>query len=394
MNHSRSAALPLPDDAALAVSGALVERLRERIDAGGGFLPFDEFMDAALYEPGLGYYANGLTPFGEQGDFITAPESGKLFGRCLAHSLAGVLEAVGDDAELLEVGAGSGELAAAVLAELERLGRLPRRYAILERSAAMRALQHERLARLPAPLAARVEWLEALPAGLFRGVVFGNEVADALPLRRFRWCAGEVRETGVGRAGERLVERERPADAALTERVRALAADNEWEGDYRSEYCPALAPWVGSLATVLERGLLLLIDYGYGRREYYHPQRSMGTLMCHYRHQAHGDPLWLPGLQDITAYVDFTSVAEAAVAAGLQLQGYSSQARFLLGCGIEQLLAEADAADTRRYLQLSNEVKRLMLPGEMGERFKVIGFSRNLEVEVEGFGSPDLRGRL
>ncbi len=388
-----SDALPLPDAEARAVSAKLLEVLRKRIDAAGGCLPFDAFMEAALYEPGLGYYSNGLTPFGEPGDFITAPESGSLFARCLARSVAAVLQQLGGGS-VLELGAGSGALAVDLLRELQALEALPERYWILERSAAMRALQQENIvSRLP-ELAARVEWLAAPPPSAFSGVVFGNEVADALPVKRFCWRDGQALELGVAWAEGGLVECLRPGDGALRDRVEALACAERWENDYRSEFCPALQRWTGELAGCLERGLLLLIDYGYGRPEYYHPQRTMGTLMCHYRHQAHGDPLWFPGLQDITAFVDFTAIAEAASDAGLRLEGFSSQAQFLLACGIDRLLAQVDPGDVQRFLSLSNEAKRLLLPGDMGERFKAIGFSRRLDRGVAGFGSQDLRSRL
>lgn len=387
-----SSGLPLPAAEARAVSDALLETLHQRIEKEGGCLPFDSFMAAALYEPGLGYYSNGLLPFGEQGDFVTAPESGKLFGRCLARCIASVLEQV-ERGVVMELGAGSGVLAVDLLGELETLGVLPQRYYILERSAAMRALQERRLnAQLP-EIMPRVEWLESLPEDPISGVVFGNEVADALPVKRFRWHNGQVSELGVGRQNKQLSVCERCGDE-MRERVRRLARIGCWEGDYRSEYCPTLPAWINSLTDSLARGLLLLIDYGYGRAEYYHPQRSMGTLMCHYRHRAHDDPFWSPGLQDITAFVDFTAIAEAAGAADMQLEGFTSQARFLLDCGIDQLMTEIDTANTRQSMQLSNEAKRLMLPGEMGERFKVIGFSRSLQQDVIGFGSQDLRSRL
>ncbi len=387
-----SESLPLPDAEARAVSAALLEVLRARIEAAGGCLPFDVFMEAALYEPGLGYYSNGLTPFGERGDFITAPESGSLLARCLARSMASVLLQL-QGGEVLELGAGSGGLAVDLLRELQTLGALPGRYFILERSAAMRALQQETIARRLPGLAARVTWLDAPPQS-FSGVLFGNEVADALPVKRFCWREGRVLELGVAWRDERLGICQRDGDASLQAYVRRLADGAAWEAGYRSEYCPALRPWTRELADALERGLLSLIDYGYGRSEYYHPQRAMGTLMCHYRHQAHAEPLWFPGLQDITAFVDFTAVAEAASDAGLRLQGFTSQAQFLVACGIDRLLAEADPNDVQRFLVLTNEAKRLMLPGEMGDRFKVIGFSRGLDQLVTGFGSQDLRGRL
>ncbi|MGD2073431.1 MAG: SAM-dependent methyltransferase [Gammaproteobacteria bacterium] len=384
---------PLPDAEARAVSARLQEVLRARIEAAGGCLPFDAFMEAALYEPGLGYYSNGLTPFGEAGDFITAPESGSLFGRCLARSLQSVLAQL-PAGDVLELGAGTGTLAVDLLRELEALGSLPERYFILERSAAMRGLQQQSLDRLDPGLSRRVAWLEAPPAHPFSGVVLGNEVVDALPVKRFCRRAEGVMELGVGRAQGRLVECERAGGAELEERVGRLAEAGGWPQDYCSELCPALPAWTRDLAERLERGLLLLIDYGYARAEYYHPQRTMGTLMCHYRHQAHGDPVWFPGLQDITAFVDFTAVAEAVTDAGLRLQGFSSQAQFLVACGIDRLLGEADSGDLRRFLALSNEAKRLLLPGEMGERFKVIGASRSLDRPVTGFGSRDLRSRL
>jgi len=365
-NNTAAMSSPLqhPAAEARAVSDALLEKIRSRIERAGGCLPFDTFMNTALYEPGLGYYSNGLMPFGEQGDFVTAPESGSLFGRCLARCLASVLEQL-EDAVVMEMGAGSGALAADLLAELNRLDVLPARYCILEPSAAMRSLQERRLREQLPDLVERVEWLDSLPAQPINGVVFGNEVVDALPVKRFHWNRGRVSELGVCRHNQQLAVCERPADE-FEQRIAQLAKLGHWEGDYRSEYCPTLAAWINSLTDLLGQGLLLLVDYGYGRAEYYHPQRSMGTLMCHYRHRAHDNALWRPGLQDITAFVDFTTIAEAANAARMQLEGFTSQARFLVDCGIDELLAEAGAADTRRLLELSNEAKRLILPGEMG----------------------------
>jgi SAM-dependent MidA family methyltransferase len=383
--------LPPPGAEAQAVSQALQEKICAAV-ARRGCLPFADYMNMALYEPGLGYYSNGVIPFGDAGDFVTAPESGDLFGRCLARSVASVLEQL-DNGSVLELGAGSGALARVLLRELQALDALPRRYLILERSGAMRGLQRETLRHLPG-LAGRVEWLDTLPGDPFDGVVLGNEVADALPVSRFRWHDGRVQSLGVGCDGEALCWCEPDADAEVQRIVAALAEQHRWQGEYLSEYCPGLRAWVAGLCDCVGRGALLLVDYGYGRAEYYHPQRSMGTLLCHYRHQAHPDALWFPGLQDITAFVDFTSIAEAATAAGLRLEGYTSQAQFLLACGIDRLLAQEDPADTRRFLALSNEAKRLMLPGEMGERFKAIGLSRNLNNPVLGFTLRDLRSRL
>ena len=385
--------LPLPGDAARAVSQALTEKVTRAISDNADCLPFDDFMAMALYEPGLGYYSNGLTPFGERGDFITAPESGNLFGRCLARSIASALAQL-DGGDVLELGAGSGVLAGVVLEELQRLGAMPRRYLILERTAAMRDLQQKHLQEMTASIGITVEWLDQLPVEPINGVVFGNEVADALPVNRFHWQDGQVECLGVGWDGEKLSNCSRSCGDSLISYVRGLAKDYGWQTSYQSEYCPSLSAWVRSLGDCVGRGVLMLIDYGYGRAEYYHPQRTMGTLMCHYRHQAHPDPLWYPGLQDITAFVDFTTIAEAATDAGMGMLGYTSQAQFLMGCGIDVLLSAADPEDTRRYLMLSNEAKRLMLPSEMGERFKVIGFSRGLSQDVLGFTARDLRSRL
>ncbi len=380
-----------PGAEALALSAQLVDHISGLVGRCGGFLPFDVFMDAALYTPGLGYYSNGLMPFGEQGDFVTAPESGELFARCLARSLAPVLQQRG--ASVLELGAGSGKLAADLLTGLHGLDALPERYAILERSPSMRDLQRSRIRRLPEVLQGRVEWVEELPRS-WTGIIFGNEVADALPVKRFHCRENGVYETGVVVSGGALRLQETAADPESTERIVSLARQYGWEGNYQTEYCPALRGWVSSLADCLERGLLLLIDYGYGRAEYYHPQRNTGTLMCHYRHQAHDNALWNPGLQDITAFVDFTSVAEAATDAGLEFTGYTSQARFLVGAGIDRVMSETDPNDLQRFLEMTSDAKRLMLPGEMGDRFKVIGFSRNLDRVIPGFDSQDLRSRL
>lgn len=385
--------LPPPGDEALAVSRALTKTISQAISSNADCLPFDHFMGMALYEPGLGYYSNGLTPFGEEGDFITAPESGQLFGRCLARSIASVLTQL-DGGDVLELGAGSGVLAGVVLTELKQLGVMPRRYRILERTAAMRALQQQHLQTIVKSHGIAVDWLDELPDEQIDGVVFGNEVADALPVSRFHWRDGNVECGGVGWDGEKLSSCRMPAGKSLTEYVRRLAKENDWPGAYQSEYCPSLSAWTSSLSDCIGNGALMLIDYGYGRAEYYHPQRTMGTLMCHYRHQAHPDPLWYPGLQDITAFVDFTTIAEAATDAGMALLGYTSQAQFLMGCGIDMLLSDVDPDDTRRYLMLSNEAKRLMMPSEMGERFKAIGFSRGMTLDMLGFTARDLRSRL
>jgi SAM-dependent MidA family methyltransferase len=386
--------LPPPSAPALAHSERLAERIRQEIRAAGGSIPFSRYMELCLYSPGLGYYSAGAEKFGAAGDFVTAPEISTLFGRSLARTCGDVLEQLGNG-EVLEFGAGTGSLAATLLPELERLGRLPGRYCILDRSADLRARQEETLQRLPAALRERVEWLDAFPEGAFRGMMLANEVLDAMPVERFRWtgagverCHVECRDGGFGWCA-------REAHAPdLVAAVRRLAGDPGLEPGYVSEINLLLAPWLREIAARLERGLLLLIDYGYPRREYYHPQRREGTLICHYRHRAHDDPFLWPGLQDITAHVDFTAVAEAGAAAGLEVLGYSTQAWFLLDCGLQELLGAAGPTDSAAYLRLAQEAKTLMLPGGMGERFKCIGLGRGIEEAVTGFRGRDLRFRL
>ena len=385
--------LPQPDAQALALGQQLLERIVEKIHQQGGVIPFDHYMEMALYTPGLGYYANGLLPFGDQGDFITAPESGGLFARSLATPIAEVINSLGQ-AEVLELGAGSAALAIRLMKELEALGALPGSYLILERSDTMKALQRANISAALPRLLDRFQWLDRLPESPLRGVIFANEVADALPVKRFRWQQGQVIELGVGVDDHALHESPLPADAQLAGFAQQLAADHQWVDGYQSEWCPGLKPWITDLAACLGRGLLFLLDYGYPRQEYYHPQRTMGTLITHFRHRVSDDPFRYPGLQDITAFVDFTAIAEAGVDAGLNLRGFTSQANFLLGCGIDRLLGQIDPDDTRRFLQASNELKRLVLPTEMGERFKSIGFSCALDIDISGFGAHDLRSRL
>lgn len=369
--------------------------LCDAIAEAGGVLPFSRFMELALYAPGLGYYSAGSRKFGEAGDFVTAPEISPLFARCLAGQFAAVLEALGGG-EILELGAGTGRMAADLLLELERLDILPRRYCILELSGELRERQRSAIEAVAPRLAGRVEWLDQLPDDGIRGAIVGNEVLDAMPITRFRLRGGAVVELGVAVEGGRFVWREMPASESLRERVEALqrASGSVWCDGYESEINTALGPWIASLATSLEAGVMLFIDYGFSRREYYHPDRSGGTLMCHYRHRAHPDPLILPGLQDITAHVDFTAVAEAAHESGLKVEGYTTQANFLLGAGIDRFLHPGERP-VAEHLRLAQGAKKLLLPSEMGELFKVIGLSRNFTGSpLSGFALRDLRNML
>ena len=387
---------PLPDEAAVESSLQLVERIMAAIAAAGGAIGFDEYMRMALYEPGLGYYSGGSARFGKGGDFVTAPLLSPLFSRTLARQCADCLEAMAQPV-ILELGAGTGEMAAELLAELATLERLPSKYLILELSGSLRAQQQETLQRRVPELLPRIEWLDRLPEQPFEGMVLANEVLDALPVQLFRIRAGEVLELAVGQEDGRLVWIERPAPEPLQRAAARIQEDlgGPLPDGYTSEYCPRLEPWLASLAEVLRRGVMLFIDYGYPRAEYYHPQRHMGTLICHYRHRAHSDPLILPGLQDITAFVDFTAVADAGTAAGLELLGFAPQGQFLLGAGLLDLLQEAmTEPGSRESLLLAQQVKTLTLPGEMGERFKVMAFGRDFAAPLRGFSLADQRFRL
>ena len=351
--------------------------LRDEIRNAGGWMTFERFMDRALYAPGLGYYAAGARKFGAEGDFVTAPEISSLFGQTLAKSIAGVLRQTGG--EVLELGPGSGKLAKDILCALEESGVLPNRYCLLEVSAELRERQREAISTLPAHLAGRAVWLDALPVD-FNGMIIANEVLDVIPVHLVCWRDGKIFERGVTLKSGNFVWQDVPIqNVALSARVMEIGAaylGNAPVDNYLSEIAPAVGGLVASLAQSLKKGAMLLIDYGFRGTEFYHPQRNTGTLMCHYRHFAHPDPFQFPGLQDITAHVDFSHVAKAGIAAGLNLTGYASQANFLLASGLTDLLAKADPRDAAQYLPLTNQVQRLVSPAEMGEFFKVIGFTR------------------
>lgn len=380
--------LPVPDTAALQHSAKLSEHIREAIAINGGWLSFARYMELALYAPGLGYYTAGAHKFGEAGDFITAPELSPLFGRSLARQLAEIMGATRP--QILELGAGSGKLAADILGELEQLGQLPERYMILEVSADLRERQRLLLAQRVPHLLTRVDWLDSLP-DVIEGVAFGNEVLDALPVNLIHWQGGQPLERGVAVSDAGFCWQDRPiADAALLQAAQQIAAPD----DYLSEICPAARGLVNSLAQRLQAGALVFIDYGFGAREFYHPQRQRGTLMCHYRHHAHDDPFYLPGLQDITAHVDFTAVAEAGIDAGLTLLGYTHQAFFLMNCGIAEFLQSANPEDMRNYAPLAAQLQKLTSPAEMGELFKVIALGKKIELPLRGFSLGDLSHTL
>jgi len=380
-------ALPEPTPDARAHSDRVAAHIRDEIASSGGWISFARYMELALYAPGLGYYSAGARKLGKGGDFVTAPEISPLYGQTLARQVREILGAGFD--EVLEVGAGSGALAATLLEELERAGSPPRSYLILELSADLRERSRDTLAARVPHLLERVAWLNRLPPA-FSGVVIGNEVLDAMPVHIVRVRSGKLEEGGVGVRSDRLDWSWRLVSGELLDAAKALALP---EG-FRTEIGLAARGFLHSLAGVLEKGVALFVDYGFPRSEYYHAQRRQGTLMCHYRHHAHADPFFLPGLQDITSHVDFSAVAEAARSGGLELTGYTSQAQFLVNCGITEVMQRTSAEDEERFLPLANQANRLMSPAEMGELFKAIAFERGLAAPLLGFREGDRRGAL
>ncbi len=381
-----------PDES--AHSERLVQRIGAAIEASGGWMSFERFMEMALYEPGLGYYSAGATKLGCDGDFVTAPEISPLFSRCLANQCVQVLDAVADG-QVLELGAGSGVMAADVLSELDRQGKAPRRYSILEVSADLRERQRSLLQQRLPHLIERVEWLDSLPEE-FRGVLIANEVLDALPVQRFRVRGLQVNQLGVTWQFGRLEWSEVHADPALESAVREIEFNlgEPFADGFTSEINLRLRPWIAGIGASMREGVALFIDYGLPRRQYYAANRSQGTMLCHFRHRFHDDPLINVGVQDIGSWVDFTAVAEAAVAAGMSVAGYTTQAHFLIGTGIEQLLAPTDDDELASRLQMARQAMLLTLPGEMGERFKVIGLSKGVELPLRGFSVRDLAASL
>ena len=381
-----------PDEA--VHSERLAERVREEIARAGGWISFARFMALALYEPGLGYYSAGARKLGAAGDFVTAPEVAPVFSRCLALQCAEILHGLGGG-DVFELGAGSGAMAAAMLAELERLDALPARYRILDVSADLRERQRVTLAQSVPQCLDRVEWLDGLPEA-FNGVIVGNEVLDAMPVERFVLRGGEINALGVTWHFGHFDWSETRAPAPLREAVRGLReqAGEDWPEGYVSEVNLVLAPWLASLGAAIDRGVILFVDYGLPRREYYSPERSDGTLLCHFRHRFHADPFARLGLQDITAWVDFTAVAEAGQAAGLEVAGYTTQAHFLIGCGLGEFLADVSSLDVVSRVNLSRQAMVLTLPGEMGERFKAIALAKGYDAPLRGFAVRDLRQTL
>jgi SAM-dependent MidA family methyltransferase len=382
-----TAKLPDPGADERAHSDHLSALLREEI-ASHGPMPFSRFMERCLYAPGLGYYSAGKTKFGADGDFVTAPELGTLFARCVVRAIEPVLASLGPEADVLEIGGGSGAFAEAALRALDAAGRAPRRFMILEPSADLRDRQRERLqANLPAGLAERVSWLDGPLETEWEGVIFANEVIDALPTTRITAREGEIYEEHVVLDGDgRFMRSDRPADALVRGAVRHVERDlgRDFADGYRTEILPQLPYWMQAVAGTLRRGVMLFVDYGYTRGEFYLPERTDGTLRAFYRHRAHNDAFHLPGLQDLTASVDFTALAEAGNNAGFGVAAYLSQARFLIAAGLQDVFEDDYLAltDEAARFRLSQEVKKLTLPDQMGERFQVMMFARDIDPGV------------
>ena len=386
--------LPSPEADALAHSQRLQAALLDRIQTRGP-LHFDDYWEQVLYAPGRGYYSAGSQKFGAGGDFITAPELGNVFARCLAVQCAQTLAQLGGG-EILELGAGSGALCAGLLLALESLEQLPTRYAILERSADLRQRQQALVAKACPHLVERVHWLDEPPGNAWQGLLLANEVVDALAARRFergqdRWQELRV----VARHGQLEWAR---AAASDEDQLRLATIETKLGQALPIGYCtetqPGLSAWAASVTTTLERGLVLLVDYGYPRAEYYHPQRVTGSLICHYQHREHDDPFIWPGLQDISVNVEFTALAEALDAAGLSVVGFTTQAGFLVASGLQQVIVESVELPTVGRARLQHEILQLTSPAAMGERFHFIGASRGLDSLPLGFSVTNHLRRL
>ena len=388
-------ALPTPSSSAIAHSEKLLQRIHDEITQHSGAISFRRFMEMSLYEPALGYYVAGQRKLGADGDFVTAPEISPLFSQCVANQCAQVLQLLEDEdtpGDILELGAGSGAMACELLLHLEKIGCLPDRYFILDLSPDLQALQRATFEQRAAHLLPHVQWLNSLEDTHFSGVILANEVLDAMPVERFRLRDGAIFQDQVGWQNNQLAIQPAPASPAVKAFVDGLGISSS--EIYISEYNLAIDSWITQLSGCLQQGVMLLVDYGYTRQEYYHPQRNEGTLICHYQHLVHNDFFWHPGLQDITANVDFTHVAAAAHKNALKISGFTTQAAFLAGCGLEALFMQALTDCPDQQYPLAQQVRTLSLPSEMGERFKVIALNKGINADLIGFSLIDYKHKL
>jgi len=378
-----SATLPSPHPIAKDISDRLFLHIQREIQQFGP-IPFSRFMTQALYAPELGYYRNPLMQFGKRGDFMTAPVISSLFSYCIANQCA----QIGGD--IIELGAGDGTMAADILIALQKVKALPNQYAILELSAHLKAMQRETILKKVPDCLNRVIWLDRLPSQPIQGIILANEVLDAMPVELFVWENGPKMKRVDTQHNQLLLIH----DDSIHEEMQARFAQCpiSFERGYASEINLMLPAWINSMADMLSRGLILLIDYGFPRYEYYHSDRCQGTLMCHYQHRAHSDPLIFPGIQDITAHVDFTAIAEAAVHGDLTVAGFTNQASFLLNCGLLSFLGEAQ--DEMKRFQQNQQILQLTSPAEMGELFKVMALTKNIDIDLLGFAHHSQLARL
>lgn len=385
--------LPVPSDIAQQHSEQLIALIKNEIEKNDGAISFQRYMELALYAPGLGYYAAGSAKLGEEGDFITAPEISPLFSQALANA---ILPAIKQDEVILEVGAGRGSMAADILLYLKQQNNLPKEYWILELSADLRERQKQAIKDAAPELIDKVEWLDELPES-FSGVVLANELLDAMPVQLFQKKENDIHEVNVAWQNERFsFQLKSSFDERLIVRTKDIESQlgADFNSGYVSEINFAAEDWIKSIGERLQSGVVVLIDYGFPRHEYYHEQRSQGTLMCHYRHRSHPDAFVYPGLQDITAHVDFTAMADAALEADLKVMGYTNQVSFLMGAGLMELAATDKKNNLQQQMDVAGQIKKLTLPHEMGELFKVIGFSKNCETVLPAFEFRDLRKYL
>ena len=387
--------LPVPDQDALIQSGKLIECIKAAMREQGGLLSFDEYMKLALYEPGLGYYSAGSRKFGSDGDFVTAPELSPIFSQCLANQCEQILNELGTGT-ILELGAGTGAMARDILLQLEKLNSLPDKYLILEVSADLKQRQQDNLKETIPHLIDRVVWLDSLPEAGVSGVILANEVLDALPVKRFKKSVTGFKEMKVGLGDNQFIWVDSEVEDKLLKSLEGLE-DNlstSFPENYISEINTQLEQWLNGLEEVLNKGVMLFIDYGYSAAEYYHPERMDGSLLFHYRHRVHADPFYNPGLQDITSSANYTAVAECADSIGLHVSGYTNQTYFLFGCGLEELLTDMNQLDIKAQTKIAQQVRILTMPEEMGERFKVMALTKAYDHALKGFALMDQRVRL
>lgn len=388
-----------PDSFAHELSKKLCAKIHLAIEENSGSIGFDQYMNLALYEPNLGYYNAGLEKFGERGDFVTAPEISSLFSQCLAVQCEEILAKMSANACIFELGAGSGNMAVDLLQELLRKDALPQTYYIIEPSAELCQRQQQKITQKIPALKHRIVWLQSIPKQQFEGIILANEVVDAMPVKRIILdpiIAEYAVISNTEKGSTPFKWQQRKISLELQAAVQAMldTLDQQLPKPYIADINFYVKPWLNTLNDILHKGVILISDYGYTRKDFFHPQRGLGSLVCHYRHHVHDDPFLYPGLQDITASVDFTTIAETATDIGMQVAGFTTQAHFLIGCGLEQFMVEQQQKNVVERLQLVHQVNRLTMPGEMGEKFKFIALSKAIDISLQGFNFLDHRMRL